>query len=378
MTSNLIRDAIQAATIPKLASAFNLTSAAIASWSANKKVPWPHLVRLAELSDTDLKTLMDANSDAQTQVFRGTSRPLTLLKDLADLETAVSWGGGEVNHSLNQEVFLRDDALKSLSAKHDIELRLLKVMVKTTKSFKLEYDTLTSLDQLFPDKATQRAALAQASSTLGVGVHEVNRRLRRWGITPPPLASVAARRQLQGRRTLNKERLAIAVQSYIKGSHNIEDAAALGETSSDYLYRLARNALDVFGESLRELRSFPDYVRAALAEDAYRILRGDADNQALYSDSILRLYRKVGNRVAKPVPASPRDGYVELLPAVVRDEISTNDVAAFKETPEDTVKQRFTGLLVGIGLTWGAVERMSSAHREALYQLLIRKPAETP
>ena len=89
---NLIRDAIRDATPQRPAQEFNLTPAAIASWSANKKVPWQHLVRLAELAGVDLKMLMDANSDASTQVFRGAERPLTLLKDLEELE-----GGGEVN-----------------------------------------------------------------------------------------------------------------------------------------------------------------------------------------------------------------------------------------------------------------------------------------
>lgn len=363
---DLIRHAIALATPAALQQRLNLTHSAIASWAANRKTPWQYLTTLAELTGIDLKLLMDANAQADTQAFRGTERPLELLKDLAELEQQVKDVGVEVNAG---------EALQNLATKHNIKLHLLKIIWSTSKGFQQELQALSRLNQQFPDKAAQREALQNAAATLNISIHEVNRRLRRWGITPPPLESVQARRLLQGRRQINKERLAIATALYTEGKRTIEEAAILGETSPDYLYRIARQSLGIFGETLRDLRKWPTYVRTALAVDVAQVIRGDADNQALYSDEILRLYRKVGMNKARPLSTAFQQSFQDLLPAVIRDEIDLPTLAAFKEITPDLLKQRFTGLLTPHGLTWAAIERMSHAHKEALYQLLIRVPA---
>lgn len=124
-----------------------------------------------------------------------------------------------------------------------------------------------------------------------------------------------------------------------------------------------------------KLRSASPPVSPPASPPGQTLLNGDADNQALYSDAILRLYRKVGMNKARPLSTAFQQSFQDLLPAVVRDEIDLPTLAAFKEITPDLLKQRFTGLLTPHGLTWAAIERMSHAHKEALYQLLIRVPA---
>lgn len=202
-------------------------------------------------------------------------------------------------------------------------------------------------------------------------MHEVNRRLRRWGITPPPLASVAAHKERQGRRAANQQRLAITVRHYIRGA-SIEEAAIAGQTSTHYLYRIARTVFESFGETLRNLRGFPTYIRYALAEDAQHTLQGGTS----YAAPLLALYRKTPQTRPRRYAATLKDGFVDLLPGAIASQFTIDEIAEAKETPATVITQRFTDLLLPIGLTWHAIEQMSDYHRDAFYQLLLMKPPE--
>ena len=71
-----------------------------------------------------------------------------------------------------------------------------------------------------------------------------------------------------------------------------------------------------------------------------------------------------------------KDGFVDLLPGAIASQFTIDEIAEAKETAATVITQRFTDLLLPIGLTWHAIEQMSDYHRDAFYQLLLMKPPE--
>ena len=192
--------------------------------------------------------------------------------------------------------------LTHLAEKYNAEKRILKTIAGDRdydpKKFKMEYDALSHVNQQWANKAEVKAAKVKAGLIIGVHEHEVTRRLRVLSFTPTPTLAAQEREARKARTREQRQRFPLAIRAYIRGMP-VDEAAIAGHTSADYLYREARKIMDLFGESLRNLRSFPTYIRYALAEDFHAIYEG----RTTYASPLLALYRKTPQ--TRPRPYAP-------------------------------------------------------------------------
>ena len=266
-----------------------------------------------------------------------------------------------------------DDLLTHLAEKYNAEKRILKTIAGDRdydpKKFKMEYDALSHVNQQWANKAEVKAAKVKAGLIIGVHEHEVTRRLRVLSFTPTPTLAAQEREARKARTREQRQRFPLAIRAYIRGMP-VDEAAIAGHTSADYLYREARKIMDLFVESLRNLRSFPTYIRYALAEDFHAIYEG----RTTYASPLLVLYRKTTQTRPRPYAPTLKDSFVDLLPGAIASQFTIDEIAEAKGSSRDVITQRFTDLLLPIGLTWAAIEQMSDYHRDAFYQLLLQKP----
>jgi hypothetical protein len=240
---------------------------------------------------------------------------------------------------------------------------------------RLLLDTLTQLQQAKPESASELAALKdQAAKTLNVGVWEINRQLRKYGMSAPEPASVVARKQLALQKKVKQERQAAAISMYLSGTLTSEEAAEVGETSSDYLLRVARKILDAMGTTPRKNNTYPGHIRAMLADDAHDMLTGSTEGN--YSATLLNLWEQAAKKPPSKQGrlALSKAPYASLLVEAVRGDVTLDEIAEAKEVSHDFAETQISAALAqAAGYTWEAVRRMKPTHRTVLADVLARK-----
>jgi hypothetical protein len=193
-------------------------------------------------------------------------------------------------------------------------------------------------------------------------------------ITPPELQSVVERRAKQLNRKVKQERQAAAVFMYVSGKLTAEEAAEIGQTSVDYLWRIARATLNPFGLSPRNLSGCHNLVRQVAAEDARAALDGTLAHQ--HGPHLVNLWNQVRETPRRPLKKFEnlaKTAYLDLLPWVVLGDVAISEVAAAKGTPIETVKRQLHQLLVErVALSVSALESLPPPHLNLLADILLR------